>query len=384
LAFTQAFGAYLALVVEYGFGLSATRQVAQVRDSISRRAELFASVTGAKTVLAVLALGLALVVGRWIPSFQGHPLMLWAGVFWALATAFSPLWYFQGLERMRLVALLDVGAKTLSLFLIVLLVKAPWDGWKVLVIQGSASLFSTLVAFSLVYQEVPVRFPRLHGIWEALRTGWSMFFFRGAVSLYTMGNTVILGLFAPPQIVGYYAGAEKITKAFLGLVGPLNQALYPRLSRLVKEAPAEAARVTLIVMRVMGFLGVGLGAMVWVFAPFLVLVFLGSSYEPAIGVMRILSLLLPVISLNFAMHTQWMLPLGLDRPFNFIIVASGLLNVTLGVLLVHYWLAEGMAWAVVFSEAFACLATWLYLRKVKLDPYSLRSGLVERRGESQP
>ncbi|MFX9912081.1 oligosaccharide flippase family protein, partial [Acinetobacter baumannii] len=36
VAFAQAFGQYLMLVVEYGFSLSATREVARSRDSLER------------------------------------------------------------------------------------------------------------------------------------------------------------------------------------------------------------------------------------------------------------------------------------------------------------------------------------------------------------
>lgn len=72
---------YLNLLVEYGFGLSATRQVAQSRDSLRRRAELLAGVLGAKGVLTLLAIALAGMVGGFIPAFRDHPQVLWAGVF---------------------------------------------------------------------------------------------------------------------------------------------------------------------------------------------------------------------------------------------------------------------------------------------------------------
>jgi hypothetical protein len=43
-----------------------------------------------------------------------------------------------------------------------------------------------------------------------------------------------------PRVVGYYAGAEKISNAFLGLLNPLTQT---RLSRLAYNARHRAARV---------------------------------------------------------------------------------------------------------------------------------------------
>ena len=368
VAFAQAFGQYLILIVEYGFNLSATREVARCRDALERRADLFAGVLGAKAVLAFLVLVVAFVVAHWVPIFREHPKILWAGVFWALATAFNLMWYFQGLERMRLVATLEIGAKVVALMGVLVLVEGPEDGWKVLALTGVASLFSTAAGLALAYSEIPVRLPSWKGVWETLRLGWNMFLFRSAVSLYTVGNVFILGLFAPPHIVGYYAGAEKLSKAFLGLLGPISQALYPRLSHLVQHSLTEAARLARVGLKVMGVGGMVLGLMVFALAPFLVRFLLGEGYEQAIPVVRILSLLVPLIALSNVLGIQWMLPLGLERPFNAIILSAGLINLALAVLLAPRYAHVGMALAVVVSEAFVTLAIWGVLQRRNMNP----------------
>ena len=375
VAFAQAFGQYLALIVEYGFNFSATREVARYRDSVDQRAELLAGVLGAKVLLAFLSLALALVVSYWVPAFREHPKVLWAGVFWAFAMAFNLMWYFQGLEQMRLVATLDVAAKALSLMGILLWVRQPEDGWKVLALMGMASLLSTFAALTLAYREVPAKFPSWARVRNALQLGWTMFLFRSAVSLYTVGNAFILGLFSPPQIVGYYAGAEKISKAFLGLLRPISQALYPRLSYLVQSSRAEAARLARVSLVVMGLGAMLMGIAVFMLAPFLVHILLGGGYEPAIPVVRVLALLPQLIALSNVLGIQWMLPLGLDRPFNAIILGAGFLNLTLAVLLAPRFAHLGMAWAVVISEALVTGSMYLFLRKRALDPFAYKQGV---------
>lgn len=363
VAMAQAFGQYIALMVEYGFSLSATREVARARNSLNRREELLAGIMGAKVLLAFLAVGIAWVASRWVGAFRADPAVLWAGVFWALALAFSPMWYFQGMERMRFVAALDVIAKTVSLVSILLLVQTPGDAWKVPTLMGLASLVSTFIGLVTAYREVPFRFPSIRGIANVLQIGWSMFLFRSAVSLYTVGNTFILGLFAPPQIVGYYAGAEKISKAFVGLLGPVSQALYPRLSHLVQESRAEAARIARVGVQIMGLGGLLMGIIVFILAPLLVRLLLGLGYEPVVSVLRMLALLPPLIALSNVLGIQWMLPLGLDRPFNVIIISAGLLNLVLAVILAPFFTHMGMALAVVISETFVTASVYLFLRR---------------------
>ncbi|CAB3389560.1 flippase [Kyrpidia spormannii] len=368
VAFAQAFGQYINLVVEYGFDLSATREVARTRDSLERRADLIAGVLGAKVVLASIVLGVVFVICHWVPPFREHSKVLWAGVFWALAMAFTLRWYFQGLERMRLVAVLDVSAKALAVLGILLLVQGPKDGWKVLVLQGVGSLAATLMTFVFAYREVPVRLLNWGKVTEVLRLGWTMFLFRSSVSLYSVGNSFVLGLFAPPQVVAYYAGAEKISKAFLGFLGPITQALYPRLSYLAQSSRHEAARLARIGVIVMALSGAFTGLVIFVSASLLVRILLGEGYDAAVGVLRLLALLPPLIALSNVLGIQWMLPLGLDRPFNIIILVAGVLNLCLAVILAPHFAELGMAWAVVVSEAFVTASMYLVLRRSDLDP----------------
>lgn len=370
VAFAQSFGMYVSVLGEYGFSLSATREVARHRDEPERLVEIVSGVLGAKALLAVATVGVAFGVHWWIPIFREHPLLLWGGMFWALARMASMVWYFQGRERMRVVAWVDIVTQTLAAIGIFILVRKPADGWLVLALQGLGYLLAFFIGLGLTYREISARIPTWRSTWEALRMGWSLFLYRGSVSLYTAGNAFILGLFVSPLWVGYYAGAEKISRAFLGLLNPLNQALYPRLSHLVYHARDRAVRLARVAIALMGAAGAMLGALVFALAPFLVRVILGPGYSEAVPVLRIMALLPPLIALSYVFGLQWMLPLGMDRAFNTIIVSAGVINVGLAVALAPIHLAEGMAWSVVTAETFVTISIYAVLRWRRMDPLS--------------
>jgi PST family polysaccharide transporter len=371
VAFAQAFASWVALVGEYGFSLSATREVARHRGSRHKLTQILAGVLGAKVLLAAVSVTVA-IAARWsVPIFREHPALLWSGMFWALAQVFSMMWYFQGLERMRLLASLDISAKALATVGVFLLVRRPEDAWRVLALQGCGFCMSSAVSLALVYRQLPFRLPDLSSVWEALRMGWSMFLFRGSVSLYTTGNAFVLGLFVSPQFVGYYAGAEKISRAFLGLLNPISQTLYPRLSHLAHHAQNRAAHLARISLTVMGVGGATIGFFVFLLAPLLVRLILGNGFEPAMAVLRVLSLLVPLVAFGNVFGIQWMLPLGLDRAFNQIILFAGLINLSLALILAPLYTDLGMAWAVVIAETFVAGSMYLLLRSRKLDPLSM-------------
>jgi PST family polysaccharide transporter len=203
---------------------------------------------------------------------------------------------------------------------------------------------------------------------QTLRLGWSMFLFQGALSFYTVGNGFILGLFGSPSVVGYYVGAEKISKAFATLLFPITQAVFPRISHLAGHARGEAAQLARTSLLLVGSAGCMMGLLIFVGAPILVRLLLGPGFENAVVVLRILALLPPLVALSNVLGIQWMLALRLDRLVNAIVISACFLNVSLALILVPHYLQVGMAVAVVASEALVAFGLYTVLRLRHLDP----------------
>jgi len=369
LAFAQAFGGYLMVIIEYGFSLSATREVARFRDDREKVREILSEVLGAKVFLAAVCLLAAMIALRWVPIFREHPALLWAALCWALCQGFTMLWYFQGTERISPFAKLDITTKILAAVGIFTFVHSSGDDWKVLALQAAAAFVSATVAMGIAYSETPFSLPRPSSAWKALRMGWTMFFFRSSVSLYTVGNAFILGLFAPTTIVGYYAAAEKLSRAAYALLNPINQAVYPRVVRLIHQAPLDAARLVKRTLVLIGIAGGCISMVLFVCAPWIVTIVFGKGYFPVVPVLEVLAFLPLLVGLNGVLGIQWMLPLGMDYSFNVIILTAGLLNMGLAILLAPGFAGPGMAWAVVSSELYVVIAMYFWLSRKRRDPF---------------
>jgi PST family polysaccharide transporter len=112
-----------------------------------------------------------------------------------------------------------------------------------------------------------------------------------------------------------------------------------------------------------------LGACAFLAAPLIIRIVLGQGYEPAIPVMRVLSLLLPAIAVSTVLGVQWMLPLDMDGAYTKIIVCAGLLNLALAFCLAPRWKQMGMAWAVVVSEYMVTTAVCIAVARCKRNPF---------------
>lgn len=373
VVFAQSFAAWLALVLEYGFYLSATRLIARVRDDPRRVAEVVADVQGARVLLVAFLLVAGALSYVAVPIFRSNPEYLVFAWLFAVAQGLNPSWYFQGVERMQLPAVLEIAGKAAATVGVFVLVKGPQDGWAVLALQAGGGFAWVAVSSWMIYREVPFIRPTLRGAREMLRSSAGLFVFRSATGMYLQANSFILGLVSTAQAVAFFGGAEKIIRAAIGLIQPVTQALYPRISHLAASDHRRAHALVRLSLLLVGGLGILLGLVALAAAPVLVRLILGPGYEAAIPVLRVLALLPPLIAVGTVLGIQWALPVGLDRPFYSFVIAAGLLNVGMAVLLAPRLGALGMAISVVLADlVVASGLLWLAVRQ--------GDGLLRRRG----
>ncbi len=369
VAFSQAFSWWIVLLLEYGFNFSATREVARNASNKERVGEIVASVVSAKVLLCGLVALVAVLVAPHVSAFKAHPNFLFWAVLSSILRAFSPLWLFQGTEQMPRRAWIDIATGVFYVVLVVCLVRSPSQGWLVLALQAATNLLGSGLLLVSVYRQVKWLKPSLPYAVGALKMGASMFLFCCAVSLYTTANTVVLGLFVNSTLVSFYAGPERILKAAQGLLGPMAQAVYPRIDRLRAEHSQSAdvmLRYTLVIML---SAGLAVGVLTFLLAPLAVRLLLGPQYLPAIPVLRILAGVIPVVALSIVFGMQCMLPLGMDREFNVIIVGCGILNIVMALILAPQYGPVGMASAVLISEILVTTSQFIVLRAKRVPHF---------------
>jgi PST family polysaccharide transporter len=72
VVYAQNFSGWMILVLEYGFGFSATREIARRRDDPIHHAEVARGVVGANILLVLPSILIALVARFTVPAFREH------------------------------------------------------------------------------------------------------------------------------------------------------------------------------------------------------------------------------------------------------------------------------------------------------------------------
>jgi PST family polysaccharide transporter len=206
--------------------------------------------------------------------------------------------------------------------------------------------------------------PDWQSIKHELFEGWHVFISTIAISMYTISNSFFLGIMTSATMVAYYASGEKIMNAVQGLLGPVSQALYPHLTKIVHNDKSEGIKaIQQALFRIAG-VGLIISLGLFVAAPVIVRLLFGVKYQIATTeVVRILSVLPFIICLSNVFGIQTMLPFGLTKPFSRILIISSILNVVLLLILIPRYSYVGTAISVVITEVSVTSMMLFYLFK---------------------
>jgi len=364
IAFAQAFIQYFNILTDYGFNLSATREISIHRDNAQKVSEIFSSVMIIKFCLLVLSFVIMniLVFSFW--KFRQDWLIYYLTFGMVVGQLLFPVWFFQGMEKMKYITFLNITSRLIFTFAIFVFIRQTSDYIYVPLLNLFGYLVAGALALRIVFRGFKVGFkvPSYSSLIHQLKEGWYIFISTMAISLYTVSNTFILGIFTNNTIVGYYSGAEKIIKAVQGVLSPISQTIYPHISKLASESKDQALRF----IRKMTFLVGGgsfvLSLIVFIFADTIVRILLGSQYLESIAVLRILSFLPFIIGLSNIFGVQTMLAFDLKKGFSNILISASIINIILAFILVPIYKHIGISFAVIISETFVTSSMFLFLQ----------------------
>ena len=370
VVFAQAIGVVIAVFVEYGFDISASRETSRHRGEPRHLSQLISGVLGAKVILAALCVCGAIFSRRFTHHVAPSLALFWSSTIWGVCQGINMLWYFQGLERMRLASALEIGGKVVATLSIFLLIHHPDDGWKVMAAQCVGCIVAHGVTIVLAYREVGFLWPTFSSVRRALRLGWSMFLFRAAQGLTGSLNGLVLGWVAPLAALGQYAGAERISRVFQQGLWPINQALYPKLTKQMRDDRHDAMKMVRLSLFFLGGLGLLFGLILFFSAPLLVHVVLGDAFRGSVTALHVFSLWIPLVALSTVLTFQLLLPNQLDYQFNAVIVTAGLLGFGSALLLAPIYQAAGIAWSAVIGQLYSLIAFSIILTRAGLNPFT--------------
>ncbi len=364
IAFSQAVMAYFVTLNDYGFNLSATRELAVRRDDPVLRSELYSTVMAIKCTLCLVSFAILCSLIYLVPRFHNNAAVFFASFGIVVGTVLFPQWFFQGIEKMYWISAVNLTSNVIFTIGIYYFVRTSSDFLIAAIVQAAGKLLAGVLGVVILFstEHVKLRRPTMQQVRHRLEDGWHLFMSTAAATLYTSSNAVVLGLVSGMTEVGYFSAAYKIFAAGQGIVSPMCQAIYPHVCSLAaksRELAVAYLRKSMVVIGGLSLLG---GLLVMIFARLIVRIAMGPEYMASVIVLEFMALTPFACAINNIYGTQGMLNFGMKPQYSRIIVFSAFFNNMILVPLCYFFKAPGAAASALITETFVTIVmgTMLY------------------------
>lgn len=245
LSFSLAFVSYFSVLTDYGFNLSATRDISIKMGCHKSISEIYGSVFMFKFALFALCAIFYFSIILCFSRFTSELIVFNYAFLLVVGQTFFPAWFFQGVQKMKYITIINVISKTLAAVSLFVFIKQPADTYKVHLLNGAFSIGATLFAIMIIkYQfDVSIKFHSLSAIMKCAQNGFSLFCVSAMANVISSSGVFMLGIMSTNSVVGYYSAFERLTKAFLSIFSPINQALFPLVSKKIYEERSSMVRL---------------------------------------------------------------------------------------------------------------------------------------------
>lgn len=320
VASAYSFFLFTNVVIDFGFNLSATREVSLSIGNAANLNRIASKTLISKALITVVALLVGTIIIENSPNFKPyqHVFYLMMGI--PIGTCFFPVWFFQGVEKMGYMTFTTTLSKLLSFLPMFFIVRGPEDVSWVSFFYSLGYISSSVVCFAILRFKFNINFVKtsFSDVKNALFSSAPFFLSRISATLYGVGNTVLLGMFCGTSIAGYYDISQKMISAFTSLVSPIVTALYPYM---IKNRNIKVFKKILSSGIVFGFVCC---IIFLILAPWLLDFFFAESNPTTITTFRLLSICILFVIPSYLLGYPFLAALGHTRYTNNTVIIAGI------------------------------------------------------------
>ncbi len=365
LSFSYAFITYFQIVTEYGFNSTGTRDISLALDDREKQNLIFNQIMSAKLLLAGLSFILMMGIVFSFDIFRTYWLIYLFSFGSILGQAIFPVWFFHGMQKMKYVTYLNLITKTIFTLALFVFVTQKSDYYLVPVFNALGFISAGIFALLYIRKDFQIKFKMesFAGIKEQLDKSKYMFLSELKISLFTNTNTLILGIFAGNQAVGYFSAAEKLARAIGNLQTPISNTIFPYLSKEMAldklKAIQKIKEITIFGTIIFSLIII----LCFCFANEIIEIIYGKEMASSALLFRIL-ILIPLLSfLDTMFGKQILLNLGKDKFYFRVIVLATILNFGINFILTYFYRETGTAITVIIIQIFIVLGMWYFAHK---------------------
>ena len=364
-SFTYSIVFYFAVIGALGLDMYGQRRIAIVKDDKEERSKVFWSIYTVKAASCFISLCIYTCVFVLFNSDATMRVLYLCWMLYLVREMLNPVWYLQGIERFRLISIVNIFSQIAYVVCIFLFVNQKSDLWLYIVFYTAIPFFVALLFLIPVLTDIQrVRLSKKE-LAMTIKESFVYFVPTIAISLYSMIDKTMLGFFDKSQITtGYYEQAEKLVKVALAFVTASYTVIRTRMSYVCKNKSEEEYRkyskifITFSMFIcwpiVFGIIGIARD-----FVP----LFFGDGYDSVVELAYVFVLIIPCLIISGLLQAIYTFPQGLQNKVNVYYVIVLGVNCALNMFLIHFFQSYGAIVASICSELLLAMILLIKSRK---------------------
>lgn len=225
--------AYFQAITDYSFKITATRDVAVFRNSPQKLNIIYSKVLMVKGIFLIFSFLLLSAIVLLYPPFYEERTVFFLTMPLLLGYSLFPEWFFQGIEKMKYISILNIAIKLFFTICVFVFIKEKADYWLYPLLQSAGFIGAGFVGQYILIKKYKLKFRwlRFKMIKNTIKDNFPIFINQFLPNLYNNTNTLLLGIFTTTYLVGIYDALKKIIDLCVVLLNVVSRVFFPFLNR---------------------------------------------------------------------------------------------------------------------------------------------------------
>lgn len=231
--FAQTIAVFFMIFIDFGFNITATKQISIHRDDKVKLSEIISSTLIIKIILGLVSFSILIILLYLVPVFNGNKLLYILSFGICLNEMFFSQWFFQGTEQMKYITIISVASRLVFVFFIFLLVNTKEDYLLIPLLNSISALLNGIVSLFIIFvlKKNLFNFPDIKIILLYFKEAVPLFWSRLISKVKDQSNIVFIGATIGMSEVAYYDLVSKLVNISISFIETISIAVFPKISQ---------------------------------------------------------------------------------------------------------------------------------------------------------
>lgn len=350
--------AYFQSITDYGFNLSATREVAKHKKSRKQLSFIYSKTQTSKLYLLLFSLSILIPIVMVVPQFREDLPVYLLMCLMLIGQTMFPEWFFRGVEQMGYITILDLivkGSFTVGVFV---LINSPKDYWLYPLLFGLGYVFIAILSHFLILKKfkLSVQLVKRRNVIKNLKFGFPLFINQFLPNLFNNTTNFLVGMILGKTAAGLFGATRQVIQLLTVFNSVVSGVVFPYLIRN-KDKFIAFSKLYFIVIMV-------LSTLVAILHKYIFNI-IGISYDDDTKVFYILLFGFLSIVMYSVYSTNYLISRGYDKVVMKLSLVTSVIGFTLSFPLIKFFGILGGAFNIFTCQFILGAGSYFYFKKIE-------------------